>query len=470
MKISMLVNKRKNKRYIIGTLVFACVSLMIIVALTFSYMCEVCNNAIESVTEILLREQAVNDSIASMISTSTMSHMNTKCESKELLGALYTNRNFDTQSCSKINAVTFVENYLSKKTLQNRYYSSPEYGFVYFFNGKKYKKLQPGMYSQVISLTGNFARFLSYEKRKRDILDFWDNHLEFNEIYRDSVSKNLVMTIATPVTNSYTREVIGVMYTDISEDELQQHVFSRSPAPKWVSVTANNISYDRPGSLCATRHCETHALSFKILSQPLAEIFILEANVDLYAFIKENIKIFLAVLMAFIVIVTAAIKAINLFLKTQKHAVIDSLTQVYNRQIISHLSGKDYNSLVIFDCDEFKVINDTHGHLVGDAALTHIASIISDNVRNEDVVVRYGGDEFIVLCTNEKIHARKMAERICSKLKVNPLVFGDLTLPLSISFGVAEFTDDLHTALYKADKALYAQKLKSRSQKVDATN
>ncbi|ELZ9930775.1 GGDEF domain-containing protein, partial [Cronobacter malonaticus] len=117
----MLVNKRKNKRYIIGTLVFACVSLMIIVALTFSYMCEVCNNAIESVTEILLREQAVNDSIASMISTSTMSHMNTKCESKELLGALYTNRNFDTQSCSKINAVTFVENYLSKKTLQNRY-------------------------------------------------------------------------------------------------------------------------------------------------------------------------------------------------------------------------------------------------------------------------------------------------------------------------------------------------------------
>lgn len=465
MKISMLVNKRKNKRYLVGTLFFAFISLMILVAITFNHIREVCNNTIESVTEILLREQAINDSIASMISTSTMSHMNKHCESKDLLGALYTNRNFNAQSCSKINAVTFVENYLSKKTLQNRYYSSPEYGFVYFFNGKKYNKLQPAMYSDVISLTGNFARFLSYEKRKKDILDFWDNHLEFNEIYRDSVSKNLVMTIATPVTNSYTREVIGVMYTDISEEELQQHVFSRNPAPEWVSVTANNISHDRPGRLCATKHCDVHALSLNVLRQPLAEIFILEAKVDLYAFIKENIKTFLAVLLAFSIIVTAVIKAINLFLNTQKHAVIDSLTQVYNRQIIPHLSGKDYNSLVIFDCDEFKVINDTHGHLVGDAALTHIASIISSNVRHEDVVVRYGGDEFIVLCTNEKIHARKMAERICSKLKVNPLVFGDLTLPLSISFGVAEFTDDLHAALYKADKALYAQKLKSRSQR-----
>ncbi len=112
---------------------------MILVVLTFNYMREVCNNAIESVTEILLREQAVNDSIASMISTSTMSHMNTKCESKALLGALYTNRNFNTQSCSKINSVTFVENYLSKKTLQNRYYSSPEYGFVYFSMVKNIK-------------------------------------------------------------------------------------------------------------------------------------------------------------------------------------------------------------------------------------------------------------------------------------------------------------------------------------------
>ncbi|WP_234015557.1 hypothetical protein [Cronobacter malonaticus] len=162
----MLVNKRKNKRYIIGTLVFACVSLMIIVALTFSYMREVCNNAIESVTEILLREQAVNDSIASMISTSTMSHMNTKCESKELLGALYTNRNFDTQSCSKINAVTFVENYLSKKTLQNRYYSSPEYGFVYFFNGKKYKNYNLECIVRLLALLVILQDFFPMRKGK----------------------------------------------------------------------------------------------------------------------------------------------------------------------------------------------------------------------------------------------------------------------------------------------------------------
>jgi diguanylate cyclase (GGDEF)-like protein len=135
---------------------------------------------------------------------------------------------------------------------------------------------------------------------------------------------------------------------------------------------------------------------------------------------------------------------------------------------------------MLLDIDHFKGYNDTFGHAAGDEALRFVAETLLLNVRAEDLAVRYGGEEFVVIlpeCSLEQAAVR--AEEICTRLKELYIARpGELPCPVTASIGVAAFpatTDQADLLLKCADDALYQAKhagrdrvVVARSQKIDS--
>lgn len=124
-------------------------------------------------------------------------------------------------------------------------------------------------------------------------------------------------------------------------------------------------------------------------------------------------------------------------------------------------------ALLLCDVDHFKRINDQHGHAVGDEVLVAMARTLSENLREGDVVARWGGEEFLALMPASPLDAAcATAERMRAIVAGTPLPVGGATpIQLTMSFGVAlvHGTDDLQAAIARADKALYASKHAGRN-------
>lgn len=153
-------------------------------------------------------------------------------------------------------------------------------------------------------------------------------------------------------------------------------------------------------------------------------------------------------------------------------ASIDGLTGLVNRrQFFSRLDEELRRSeryeqsvaLAMIDLDELKTINDTYGHLAGDAAIRHAAEIIEQECRATDVVARYGGDEFAVLFISaDAAHAVAVLTRISDELARRPLRRDGHAIHVGLSYGIASI-DDLESRraddfVQLADEALYEMK------------
>lgn len=133
-------------------------------------------------------------------------------------------------------------------------------------------------------------------------------------------------------------------------------------------------------------------------------------------------------------------------------------------------------SLLIFDADHFKKLNDTYGHLAGDAALVHLMSIVKSHTRSTDALCRYGGEEFALILPDTGLStAYAVAEHIRSRVAKTPLEFFDQTISVTISTGVASFVPseaknliDRESLIQEADHALYLAKLGGRNRTVAA--
>jgi len=119
------------------------------------------------------------------------------------------------------------------------------------------------------------------------------------------------------------------------------------------------------------------------------------------------------------------------------------------------------SSVIYFDVNGMKQINDTHGHPAGDAALRHVADILSKNVRESDIVGRLGGDEFgVILAQTSQEQANAKAVALAQAIAGAPLRWGKSQITVSAAYGVYSFTgsDDAQVAIEAADKAMYKQK------------
>jgi diguanylate cyclase (GGDEF)-like protein len=155
---------------------------------------------------------------------------------------------------------------------------------------------------------------------------------------------------------------------------------------------------------------------------------------------------------------------------------IDGLTQIFNKRYFletlereiarSHRYRRDL-SLVMFDIDHFKKINDTFGHLAGDYVLKHLASTIKAKIRREDLFARYGGEEFsIVLPEIDGYNARQFAEKIRRIVERQDFRFENAQIAVTISMGVATLdadTADSASLIKRADERLYEAKNSGRN-------
>ncbi|MDE2182315.1 MAG: diguanylate cyclase [Alphaproteobacteria bacterium] len=122
-------------------------------------------------------------------------------------------------------------------------------------------------------------------------------------------------------------------------------------------------------------------------------------------------------------------------------------------------------TLIYFDLDGFKQVNDTYGHAGGDAVLAHFAETLLSHVRESDVVGRLGGDEFGVLLShaNEE-QGLKKADQLAEKLRARPTVWNGKSIPTAFSYGAFELKpgDTADIAMARADEAMYAHKRNGR--------
>jgi len=153
-------------------------------------------------------------------------------------------------------------------------------------------------------------------------------------------------------------------------------------------------------------------------------------------------------------------------------ATIDELTGLYNRRALfsrlveEHSRVERYKenfSLMIFDIDDFKQVNDTYGHQVGDAILKKLAHFLKGNLRTSDFISRFGGEEFIaILPSTEMEKARQVAEKMRHMLgkKVFEDKKGAIKIKITVSTGIAQCTpgDTIDNLIKRADDALYMAK------------
>jgi diguanylate cyclase (GGDEF)-like protein len=157
-------------------------------------------------------------------------------------------------------------------------------------------------------------------------------------------------------------------------------------------------------------------------------------------------------------------------------AAIDPLTNCYNRRVLdrqlthqvanAHRYGQKV-SLIMFDLDHFKQVNDRHGHQAGDRVLQKVAETVLGAIRKGDYLARYGGEEFVVILPEtKKLRAMELAERL--RVKIATLAIGlpdGRSLTVTASFGVSAIRPDLDEAgfLREADSMLYKAKAAGRN-------
>jgi diguanylate cyclase (GGDEF)-like protein len=159
----------------------------------------------------------------------------------------------------------------------------------------------------------------------------------------------------------------------------------------------------------------------------------------------------------------------------QERAMTDQLTGLLNRYGLQRVLAHEYAearrysrplSCLMTDLDNFKLINDTFGHVVGDAALKQVSAILTQVVRGSDMVSRYGGDEFLVLLPETDIEgAEALAEKVRAAAASQSFGDGEPRFQLTLSIGAATLseTESGNDMIVRADLALYDAKEQGRN-------
>jgi diguanylate cyclase (GGDEF)-like protein len=154
----------------------------------------------------------------------------------------------------------------------------------------------------------------------------------------------------------------------------------------------------------------------------------------------------------------------------------DPLTGLFNRRALEERLIEEFSrarrygaslSLIMIDIDHFKRVNDTHGHAVGDIAISHVARLLTKGRRASDIAARYGGEELVLLLPHTPLEgAMSLAERLRYQIEQTPYRAGQANDHLTASLGVALYDRSMrepNELLTAADRALYRSKREGRN-------
>ena len=189
----------------------------------------------------------------------------------------------------------------------------------------------------------------------------------------------------------------------------------------------------------------------------------------------EQIDYYRCLLQSFATILAFTIERLKLVRDLKREALTDHLTGLHNRRSLVSIVDREIEqclrydrpiSFVLIDVDNFKSINDTDGHLHGDAVLVNLAEILHKSVRRLDYVIRFAGDEFVVLMPDTS--ERQMSE-IIYRIKEN---FGSQKLPATVKYAISIGSysgspQSLQHMFVKADKEMYKQKVAHKQKQTE---
>ena len=166
-----------------------------------------------------------------------------------------------------------------------------------------------------------------------------------------------------------------------------------------------------------------------------------------------------------------AIKNVVLMKELEVSMRTDKLTNSYNRRFFEETLEKSFInggvnrkvfSVIMIDIDDFKIINDTHGHKIGDEVLIYFAQALNKNVRDEDLVVRYAGDEFVLLLNNTD---EKGALFVIDRIRESLIEYSREDIKINFSAGICEHIEglDLDKLVTIADDNMYKEKRKMKN-------
>ena len=249
----------------------------------------------------------------------------------------------------------------------------------------------------------------------------------------------------------------------------------------WVAATGNplvvpNVSLDPHWSTFARKHPDLNIHSIACVpirsgENTLGVIQLLNSKLDL---LSEYSISFLRILCDYAAIAIQNARSINLI---QELSITDDCTGLFNaRRLYTMLdervaqkeSGKAVPfSLMFFDLDHFKLVNDQHGHLVGSRLLAEVGGLVRRTMGPDNAAFRYGGDEFVVLMPGvDKARGAALTYELCDTLRAATFLTGeDLALQITASFGMATFPehgDSVHTILRSSDSMMYEVKNTTR--------
>lgn len=222
---------------------------------------------------------------------------------------------------------------------------------------------------------------------------------------------------------------------------------------------------------------DRHILHVNYLPELKWFLFVEQNESVALAGVRQTLYVNLAISLAVTLIVLFLIQLalVRYQRRLEEMASTDELTGLLNRHAFNILIGKliaEYRreprpiSMLIADIDHFKSINDSHGHLVGDAVLQEVTRVLQDGLRASDLAVRWGGEEFLlVLKACDLNEAQRIAENLRQVVAAQPIRVQGLEIPVTLSIGASRFdgTESPDQTVNRADAALYRAKHAGRN-------
>ncbi|WP_121627957.1 sensor domain-containing diguanylate cyclase [Poseidonibacter antarcticus] len=325
-------------------------------------------------------------------------------------------------------------------------------------------------------------KFLKYLYTK----EFWTEAIPKNnpkkkliltKIYNDAAGKGYLTTLSLPI--FYDNVFKGVLSIDISLNILNK-MLNKIDLPGKVylikkdnSIIASNQIFKLNEKL--KRNKETFSIN---LFDDNLKLLYIENKKDVIITILSNTFPVIMLLLFSLIIVCVLAHTIMLIKKIKEIANRDFLTSLLNRRAMMKEMSRQlsianrYNqstALLLVDIDFFKRVNDTYGHQVGDIAIQQISNVLSKNVRESDLVSRYGGEEFLILLYNTNIDdAYILAERI--RKEIGNLKIKEIDFQITVSIGCTEYikNESIDDFINRSDLLLYEAKEKGRNQTIKA--
>jgi len=316
----------------------------------------------------------------------------------------------------------------------------------------------------------SFQDHLPYDRISLALLENEGNKLKLHWSRANYDKQELIAGLSIPMSDSGLRAII-----DINEmliiDDLTAHL-EKHPESRFTQAIIKE----------GIRSCLICPLV--AAGKPIGFVFFSCRKKSIYKNLHKDLSLQIASQVAIILEKTQLYKGIKLNKQLiaqkkslQQRVTHDALTGLFNRpaifdilhkQILRAKRGGLQIAVIMIDIDHFKTINDTCGHLTGDAVLCEIASRLTQSARSHEYIGRYGGEEFLVIISPyDQVGALKAAERFRDAIACKEINANQTLVPVTISLGVAIGTEpetlDENLLLRRADEALYSAKHKGRN-------